>query len=443
MSDWHSLDYQALRAAYVAGAVTPVQVVQHHLDRIAALNPELRHYIDVDDQRALIAAEDSGARFASGIVRPLEGLPIAVKSNIAVRGLGWNAGMGLRADIVADQDADVVRRLRHAGAIILGTLNMHEAALGATTDNPWFGKAINPHKADYTPGGSSGGSGAAVAAGLCTASLGTDTLGSVRIPAAYNGVYGIKPTHGVISSDGLVPLSHWLDSIGPLARSIEDLTDLLAVLGDDAGGTGEGELSRLLLLSDFDGLDCEADVVAAYERAKAVLADLPQDTLHLSDSAADIRFAGFVVAARELSGHLGDAQTASPEKLSEELRFMLSYADNRSADDVARADAILERTRAQILDKVGPDTLWLMPTAPQAAFAHNSRPPVTQSAFTGLVNIAGLPAISIPAGVNADGLPVAVQLVGPAHSEAKLIKWAQILNEALAAFTPSPVMNRK
>jgi aspartyl-tRNA(Asn)/glutamyl-tRNA(Gln) amidotransferase subunit A len=443
MGDWHACDYQSLRAAYVAGAVTPLEVVAHHLDRIAAHNPALRHYIDVDGAGALAAAEESSARFASGIVRPLEGMPIAVKSNIAVAGLSWNAGMALRADIIAAQDAEVVQRLRDAGVIILGTLNMHEAALGATTDNPFYGKAINPHKADYTPGGSSGGSGAAVAAGLCTASLGTDTLGSVRIPAAYNGVYGIKPTHDVISSEGLVPLSHWLDSIGPLARSIDDLADLLSVLGDDAAGKGEPVLGRLVLLSDFDGLDCEADVIAAYERAKALLADLPEKSLTPSDTAADIRFAGFVVAARELSGHLGDAPTASPEKLSEELRFMLSYADKRSAEDVARAEDILQRTRAEILRVIGSDGLLLMPTAPQAAFAHSSRPPVSQSAFTGLANIAGLPAISLPAGVNADGLPVAVQLVGPAGSEASLIAAARKIDQGLKGYVPSPIMSLK
>jgi aspartyl-tRNA(Asn)/glutamyl-tRNA(Gln) amidotransferase subunit A len=142
---------------------------------------------------------DRSAAFGDG---PLGDLTLGIKSNIAVAGLPWTGGMGLRRDIVAARDAEVVRRLRDAGAAILGTLNMHEAALGATTDNAFNGRTHNPHRHGHTPGGSSGGSGAAVAAGLCDAALGTDTLGSIRIPAAYNGVYGLKPTHGAVLDEG-------------------------------------------------------------------------------------------------------------------------------------------------------------------------------------------------------------------------------------------------
>jgi aspartyl-tRNA(Asn)/glutamyl-tRNA(Gln) amidotransferase subunit A len=184
MSDLHRLGIADLRRAYAAGDTSPAAVVEHYLARIETHQPQLRCYIEVDGAGARAAAEESGRRIAQGAVRPLEGVPVAVKANIAVEGLEWNAGMEARRGIVAAEDAEAVRRLRAAGAVILGTLNMHEAALGATTDNPWFGRAMNPHRDGYTPGGSSGGSGAAVSAGLCLASLGTDTLGSVRIPAA-------------------------------------------------------------------------------------------------------------------------------------------------------------------------------------------------------------------------------------------------------------------
>lgn len=441
MMEWHSLDYQSLRAAYLLGAVTPTQVVQHHLRRIAALNGKLCHFIEVDGEGASAAAQECSARFASGIVRPLEGMLIAVKSNLAVAGLRWNAGMALRAEIVAEEDSEVVARLRRSGAIILGTANMHEAALGAVTDNPFYGRAMNPFKPDFTTGGSSGGSGGAVAAGLCTAALGTDTLGSVRIPAAYNGIYGMISTHGAISAKGLVPLSQHLDNIGPLARSVEDIDDILAVLRDDAAGQSEPELRRLLVLANDDGLDCEPEILAAYERGKAVLAQGPQEPLILSDSAADIRFAGFVTAARELSEHLGDAAMRAPEKLSEELHFLLRYAASRSAQDMARAKAILQRTAAEIQAAMGDDGLLLMPTAPQAAFAHGIKPPANQAAFTGLANIAGLPAISVPAGLNNNALPIALQLVGPAGSEASLIAAARRLDMGLNGYAASPMMN--
>lgn len=434
----HRLDIAGLLDAYEAAETTPAAVVDHYLARIDGLDPAIGAYIEVDRAGARSAAEESSRRVACGIQRTLEGIPVAVKANIAVKGLEWNAGMELRRGIVAEEDADAVKRLRAAGAIILGTLNMHEAALGATTDNAWFGRTMNAHRDEYTPGGSSGGSGAAVAAGLCVASLGTDTLGSVRIPAAYNGVYGIKPTHGAIPDRGVVPLSEWLDAIGPIARSLDDLQAVLAVLCDPAEGAPMP--ARLVVLDSLDGLDCEPGVLAAYNRSRALVADMPTTRLTLDDTGADNRFAGFVVAARALISHLGSRRDKEADKLSDELRFMLDYADSRSDADVARAEAIVARTRAAVRKGVAQDGVLLMPTAPQAAFAHTNRPPATQSAFTAFANIAGLPAISIPAGLDDQGLPVAVQLVGPEHSESALVTLARRLDAGLAGYVPSPLM---
>ena len=438
MTELHRLDSAGLRAAYAAGTATPLEVVEHYLTRIDTHDPRIRAYIEIDREGAKAAAADSARRIAEGSARPLEGVPVAVKANIAVRGLEWNAGMALRQGMIAGEDAEAVRRLRSAGAIILGTLNMHEAALGATTDNPWFGRTMNPHRIGHTPGGSSGGSGAAVAAGLCAAALGTDTLGSVRIPAAYNGLYGIKPTHGAISDAGLAPLSEWLDSIGPITHSLGDLEVLLRVMADPV--EAEPSPDHLVLLEDFGDIVCDPAVLDAYARALALLDDMPRRLLRLEDSAADIRFAGFVIAAQELIGHLGSARADTPERLSDELRFMLDYAEGRSGEEVERARAILSRTREAMRATVGRDGVLLMPTAPQAAFPHSTRPPVTQSAFTGLANIAGLPAISLPAGLDAEGLPVAVQFVGPEWSEVALIALARRLDAGLAGYTPSPLM---
>jgi aspartyl-tRNA(Asn)/glutamyl-tRNA(Gln) amidotransferase subunit A len=437
VTELHQLDIAGLRAAYAAGETTPAAVVDHYLARIDGIDPAIGSYVEVDRDGARAAALKSGTRLADGSARLLEGVPVAVKANIAVKGLGWNAGMELRRGIVAEADAEAVARLRAAGAIILGTLNMHEAALGATTDNAWYGRTLNPHREGYTPGGSSGGSGAAVAAGLCVASLGTDTLGSVRIPAAYNGVYGIKPTHGAIPDAGLVPLSEWLDSIGPIARSLDDLAELLAVLCDPAEQAAAP--MRIVVLDSFDDRDCEPGVCAAYERALALVADMPRSTLVLEDKAG-IGFAGFIVSTRELIGHLGNARHEAADKLSKELRFMLDYAGSRSEADVARAEAIIARTRDAVRDAVGKDGVLLMPTAPQAAFVHTNRPPATQSAFTAFASIAGLPAISIPAGLDGNGLPVAVQLVGPENSETALIALARKIDAGLAGFVPSPLM---
>lgn len=436
MSDWRQLDIAGLHAAYAARETTPADVVAQHLARIDRYDPALKAYIEVDRDRAMQAAAESGRRFANAAARELEGVPVAIKANIAVAGLEWNAGMQARRGIFAEADAEAVARLRAAGAIILGTLNMHEAALGATTDNPWFGRAINPHRAGHTPGGSSGGSGAAVAAGLCVAALGTDTLGSIRIPAAYNGIYGIKPTPGAISSDGLVPLSDRFDSIGPLARSLDDLQRMLGVLMkiDEAVRP-----QRLLVLDTFEDLHCEHSVISAYERALRLLVEWPRSSIKLQDNAASIRSAAFVVAARELIEHLGSMRSECAHAISPELTFMLGHAESRSDTEVANANAVLARTRGTLRESIGNDGVLLMPTAPQAAFTHTARPPVTQAAFTALANIAGLPALSIPAGLDGNAMPVAVQLVGAPGSEARLIALGRVLDAGLRGYAAPPM----
>jgi aspartyl-tRNA(Asn)/glutamyl-tRNA(Gln) amidotransferase subunit A len=420
-----------LHAAYRAGTITPAAVVEAHLDRISRLNPGLTAFTEVDEAGARAAA--AAARLDAP--RPLEGVPVAAKSNIAARGVEWNAGMAARRGMVAAEDAEAVRRLREAGAIVLGTLNMQEAALGATTDNPWFGRGFNPHGQGRTPGGSSGGSGSAVAAGLCVASLGTDTLGSIRIPAAYNGVYGLKPTNGTVSNEGLAPLSAWLDCIGPLARSLDDLELIFSILGP----TTANEIANptLLTLKDLAGVQCEPAVVAGYRRALAILSDLPRRELALTDEPRFIRVAGFVDAAREFIGHLGPDWRAL--ELGEELRGHLAFADARDERRLARDRATLERVRTELRSAIRPDTVLLMPTAPQVAFPQGGHVPVSQADFCALANVAGLPALSLPCGFDPDGMPVAVQLVGAPGSEALLFKLARRLDAKLDAYAPPPI----
>ena len=352
----------------------------------------------------------------------LAGVTVGVKSNIAVAGLPHTAGMGTRRGIVAGRDAEVVRRLRGAGAAILGSLNMHEAALGATTDNAWYGRTHNPHRHGHTPGGSSGGSGAAVAAGLCEVALGTDTLGSVRIPAAYNGVYGLKPTNGAVPRDGLVMLEPAFDAIGPLARDLDLLARALDVMAD--ARPAAGPLRRLLLLDDLNGVAVETGVRAGYDRARAVI-DLPASELALADDASAIRLAGLSEAVHFLLGELGETRTRDTHLLSAELTFVVD-----AIEPLPRRPDLLARVREMLRGALGDDGVLMLPTTPHVAFPHG-RAPANQADFTCLANIAGLPALAIPAGRGAGGLPVSVQLVGPAGSDRALIDLARTLESAL------------
>lgn len=403
-------------------------------ERIARLDPHLHAFTAVDAARARSDAANSAARLAAGTPRPLEGWPIAIKANIAVAGLATTAGVEARRHAVAETDAAVVTRLRDAGAVILGHVNMHEAALGATTDNVAYGRTINPHRAGYTAGGSSGGSGAAVAAGLCRAALGTDTLGSIRIPVAYNGVYGLKPTLGLVDDRGVVPLSRRLDCVGPLARSVADLGAVMAVLAPLPDAAAIGRIARLATIDAFDNIDPGAR--AAYHLAVDLLAGLGHAVETFATPDLDLtatRMGGFIVSARDAAAYYADELATLPDGFSAEFRAMLAYGAAATPAVLDHGEAAMATAAARLHAVLLTTDCILLPTAPQAAFAHG-RPPVTQADFTALASIAGLPALALPAGWTDDGLPVGVQLVGRAGSEAALLALAAPLDAVLGGY---------
>lgn len=386
-------------------------------DALEAANRPLNAFLDWDRQ----------ARGGEG---PLAGVTIGVKANIAVRGLPWTAGMALHRERIAQRDAEAVRRLRAAGAIILGTLNMEEAALGTVTNNPWFGAVQNPHRAGFAAGGSSGGSAAAVAAGLCDAALGTDTMGSIRIPAAFCGVYGFKPANRAVSQEGLELAEPALDVIGPLARSL-DMLERVARVASDFGAGQAG--SRPALLDELGGVQCEPPVAAALARASEALGAAERFTL--SHPLSRIRFAGFIATARHLSETLAGA---GPELLSPQLRHLIDYGARRSADAWRDDQEVLAQAAAELLDAVEHHGLILLPTAPHLPHLLSQAPPADQADFTCLANVAGLPALSVPAGWSEDGLPAAVQLVGVAGAEAGLFAAARTLDAAMRSYRRPP-----
>ncbi len=419
-----------LRAHYASGALTPLAVTARFISRIDAYDPQLRAFVAVDRERALADA-------ANPPPGPLHGIPIAIKSNIDVAGLVTTAGLEGRRHIApAAADAPVVARLRAAGAIILGHVNMHEAAVGATTDNEAYGRTMNPHRIGHTPGGSSGGSGAAVAAGLCVAALGTDTLGSVRIPAAYNGIFGLKPTPGLVDDTGLVPLSKRFDAIGPLARSVDDLVIMMAAMADIAPAS---PVSKIALLDVVGRTEVERAVRKGYELAASLLEGLGNavQTYAFDVDLPKVRLGAFVEALDEGRAYYADDLVRDPGGFSDSLLGLFGFAASSPAEAKARGAAEVARAATTLHAILADADAILLPTSPQVAFAHGSAP-VTQADFTALANVAGLPALSLPAGWSDDGLPVGVQLVGRAGGEATLLALARSLDAVMKGYAPPP-----
>lgn len=431
MKQLHRRSIAELKAA-MAGGVSASTVTEEFLVRIQHRDGELRAFTALDPEVARAAAAESAARYAAGCPRPLEGVPVAVKANIAIAGLPTLAGMDLLNAPAAGADAAAVTRLRAAGAVVLGHLAMHEAAMGATNDNPFTGRTMNPHRAGFTPGGSSGGSGAAVAAGLCVAALGTDTLGSIRIPAAYCGVYGLKPTNGLVSVAGVVPLSGRFDCVGPLARSIDDLEQMIEVLADLAKAA---PISVVATVTAIDRVPVEPAVTDAYRRSIALLAglDVEMRAIDLPIDLDRVRLAGFATSAREFAA----SNVERADRFSPEVTANINWAARRSDAELSEAGLLLDDARQKLLAVLHVANAILMPTTPTAAFAHGSHLPTTQARFTALANVAGLPALTLPSG-SSDGMPIGVQLVGRPGSERALIAIARRLDQALRGYAPPP-----
>jgi aspartyl-tRNA(Asn)/glutamyl-tRNA(Gln) amidotransferase subunit A len=367
---------------------------------------------------------------------PLQGWTFAIKSNIAVAGMAHTAGIGAFRERIAIEDAFVVQRLRGAGAQIIGTANMEEAALGAVTNNPHYGKTNSPLGAGYTAGGSSGGSAAAVAAGLARVALGTDTMGSSRIPAAYCGVVGFKPSFGRLSTRGVEPLSRRLDHVGIFANTVADVAVCFDVLDAfdpqcaDArqyGPTGAVEVKRLAVLDGPSRAGLQPAVAAAYAQALHALSAAGFTLIEKSidqSALAKARRAGLLLCEAELANTLSIALNASESGISPALRKLIEFGAAQTAPKLAAAhaainDAVLVE-RALLADVSA--ICW--PTAPQTAFAFDSPVPSDQADFTCLANFTGAAAISLPLPCAPGQLPAGLQLVMSAGCDRSLLKLA-------------------
>jgi aspartyl-tRNA(Asn)/glutamyl-tRNA(Gln) amidotransferase subunit A len=445
--------------------VSPVEVTRLMLERIAQLNPKLNAYITVCAEQALAQAQQAEAELLGrrGKKRdrgPLHGIPISLKDNICTKDVRTTAGSRILRDYVPLHDAAIVKQLHQAGAVILGKTNMHEFAYGVTTNNPHFGPAHNPWDLLRIPGGSSGGSAAAVAAGLCYGSIGTDTGGSIRIPAALCGVVGLKPTFGLVNVDGVVPLSPRLDCVGPLARSVADAALLAEPL--IARSKAQPPLRRatrpdkrkirLGLPKDFFFKIVSIEVQYAFdqavrflERAGATFVEVPVPLLHETEDAGNQIAWAEATCYHQQAGwfpshaadygedvrtriELGSKVTATAYLQALEMRARFIEQLHMALQD-ANVDALAFPTTPIVAPLIGEETTVINgekhPT--RALLLRLNRP----------ANLAGVPAISLPCGFTNEGLPVALQLMGAVGDESALMQAAaafEHVRPALAHF---------
>jgi aspartyl-tRNA(Asn)/glutamyl-tRNA(Gln) amidotransferase subunit A len=433
--------------------VSPVEVTKLMLARIDLLNPKLNAYITVAAELALAQAKKAESELFAPRGRkgnrergPLHGIPISLKDNIYTKGIRTTAGSKILGDFIPLRDAEVWSKLQQAGAILLGKTNLHEFAYGVTTNNPHYGPTRNPWDLARIPGGSSGGSAAAIAAGLCYGSIGTDTGGSIRIPASLCGIVGFKPGIGRVSAEGVVPLSTTLDFVGPMARTVADGALLLgAILADNKLPSSTRKAPtrkfRLGLPKEFFFEVLSNEIKFVFDEAVRTLrkqaATFKQVSIPLLNETEED---GNQIAWAEAT-HYHQQSGWFPARFAdygEDVRTRLEIGAKVSATAYLQAVEARKQLIQQFhaaMSAADVDAL-VVPTTPIAAPAigeESTRIAETDHPSRGLLlrlnrpaNIAGIPAISVPCGFTPTGLPVGLQIIGAQNTEPLVLRMAQI-----------------
>jgi aspartyl-tRNA(Asn)/glutamyl-tRNA(Gln) amidotransferase subunit A len=463
----------AIRSALESGQTTSEALMTRCIDRVKTHDGRTRAFIGFDETSALAQARASDERRKSGkLLGPLDGIPVAIKNNMAIDGVALTCGSKILENFIPPYDATVVEKLRKAGAIVWGQLNMDEFAMGSTNESSYFGTTHNPWDESKTTGGSSGGSAAAVAAGYSPISLGSDTGGSIRQPASFCGIYGLKPTYGRVSRYGLVAFASSLDQIGPFAHCVEDLATVLEVIcGHDPKDStsfptevpayrkqiADEAASRppvIGLPKEYFEHAIDPEVQAAIDRAVAYYraqgCEIREVSLPNSHLAVPTYY---VLATAEASSNLarfdGIRYTHRSERAKQHLDVYAMSRGEGFGEEVKRRiilgtfalssgyhDAYyLKAQQVRTLIRRDFDAafqsvdLLLTPTAPTPAFPIGSaaQDPLTMylnDIFTIPVNLAGLPALSVPCGFTASGLPLSFHLIAPHFEETRLLRAA-------------------
>lgn len=438
------------------GRSNPQAIADAYAGAIERINPRLNAYVGLSPTLLQEQARTAERRRREGVIGRLDGIPVAIKDNLDIAGWPTRAGLPGR-DRPATEDAHAVARLRASGAALLGKTNMDEGALGAATDNPHYGSTHNPWKWGFSAGGSSGGAAAAVAAGLAAAAVGSDSLGSIRIPASYCGVYALKPTHGEISTRGLVPAARRLDAVGLLARSVADLTVLLQVLAGYDADDARSRRRRVALdlpdwepgklrsgvLPDLAAVGVAPEVAALFASALERLAHAlgERRTVDFTDwDFARTRRAGLLLMEAEMLGTFADDLADAAHPASPRFCEMLAYAGQKSAADYAKADRVLDAATLKMRRLFAQIDVLVLPTTPCGAFPLGGAEPASHADLTSFASLAGCPAVSIPMGTLSNGLPVGLQLVGARGSDLRLLELAAVCAATLDADPAYPAM---
>ena len=411
------------------GELTAAKVVEQSLDRIAHTEPDVHALLHVDADGARAAATEHDERHLRGhSTGPAGGVPIVIKDNIDVAGMVTTAGSRAFGSTPATQDAELVRRLRVAGAILVGKANLDEFAMGATTESSAFGPTHNPHDLSRTPGGSSGGSAASIAAGQVPWAVGSDTGGSIREPAAQCGIVGVKPTYGSISDHGIVPFAPSLDQAGPMAGTVADaalLHSLMAGGGNYLAAArrgGEESLAgfRIGVVSQMAGRENYPTVRHGFERSVDVLCDLGAEIVEASiPSARDGLSLYYTISSAEAVSLLGPLAEAG--KLGEQsmVRWEKGVQVLSTRGQIEDSWALVQVMRHEVATAFESCAVLISPTMPVVApkLGRGSDDPMAAPQtdwWTVLANLTGIPAMSVPHGHSDEtGMPIGLQLMAP------------------------------
>ena len=441
--------------------ISPVDLTTACLDRIERLNPVLNAFITVTDEGALAQARRAEDEIQLGKWRgPLHGIPIGLKDLIDTAGVRTTCGSALFADRVPTEDAEVVQRLKRAGAVLIGKQNLQEFAYGGTSASSHYGAVHNPWNPKHIAGGSSGGSAAAVAAGMCFGAIGSDTGGSIREPAAFCGIVGLKPTYGRVSTRGVFPLSWSMDHVGPICRNVRDAALMLeAIAGYDVldptcvDWPTERYAKALSVRTDFRiglvrqpffaDLDREIELaineaIEVIRRMSAVSEARPSGrATSLEVLEVDLPSVPTAVQAPEVYAVHKDYYANSPELYRPWMRSRLTQAATADTSAYVTDRFALERVRRTVNDVFAEVYLLITPTTPVPPItieeASNMSPTPSGEVWlrnTRPFNAYGLPTISIPCGFTSAGLPIGLQIAGPRFGEGRVLRFAHAFEQA-------------